>query len=244
MVWKKRFYKRRPTLRSLAKKVHTLQGASEVKEHHTYNYSRGGAALTTALNASTPVVSLPLCVPTRGSGIQNRDSDQIRMTSVHISGVVYVPGGGATLGYNNRVRIILFYDMLPQGGGPYFCGPAPAVNIKQPLFLTTSTSTIFPFTQYNTLDAAYTQYKVIYDKIYTLQTKVGALDNANVGQSVNPEFYFNIKKKLKRKCSLERGNAGTIADIQTNALYIAFIADQSGATMEVNCDSCVYFKDD
>jgi len=246
MVWKKRFRKRRPTVRSLAKKVHALQGASEVKEHHQYTYSRGGAALSTTFNATTPVVSACLCTPQRGSGIQNRDSDQIRLTSLHLSGVIYVPGGGAFLGQNNKVRIIVFYDMNPNGALPILCGTAPGSGSKQPLFLTTSSSTIFPFTQYNTLDACYTQYKVIYDKTYSLQTKVGTYNTATgLYSSVNPEINFNIKKKLKRKTSLERGNAGNIGDVQTNALFVAFICDYAGSpTLEIDLDSTVYFKDD
>lgn len=237
-----KIFKKRTTLQSLSKRVHKMEKEVELKQNQAYYYSNGGTALTTLLTSSNPITSIALNCMFRGNGPQSRLADDIRATSIHLTGTVYPVTGGTYLGFYNKVRIVVFWDVMPEGAAPRLCGTAGGSGTKEPLFLTTASTVVYPFTQYNTLDGAYYQYKVISDTIHTLETKIGALNSSNVPQSVNCEFLFDLKIKLNRECSMSRGNAGNIGDCQKNALYVAFITDSSDA-LEVDMDSVFYYKD-
>lgn len=233
---------KKPTLRSLAKRVRTLEKDEELKQFRPYSYSTTGTAFSTGLNASNPLRTIALNTPPRGDGLQYRTSDEIRCTSVHLSGVIYAVNGGTVLGYFNKVRILVFWDEDPMGEFPVLNGTSATTGNKSPLFRTSGSTVVYPFTQYNTVDAAYHQYKVIYDEIYTLKTEVGGYKSTDTGGSVNPEILFDIKIPLHRTVSLARSDYGDYRDLQTNGLYAAFITDNSGNT-EIDMDVTTYFKD-
>lgn len=237
-----RNFRKKPTLRSLSKRIDKIQKDEELKQFRPYSYSTTGTAFTSGLTASNPLRTIALNTPQRGDGLQYRTADEIRCTSVHLSGTMYFTGGGGTLGFFNKVRLVVFWDMDPMGEFPVLNGVSATTGNKSPLFRTSGSSVVYPFSQYNTVDGAYHQYKVIHDEIFTIKTEVGGYKSTDVPGSVNPEVLFNIKIPLSRITSLARSDYGDYRDLQANGLYAAFISDSTN-TIEIDMDVTTFFKD-
>lgn len=231
----------------LSKKVSELKKVGELKQLQNYQSSYSGSPttpITTALTHTSPQLFL-LNGSIQGDSVVTRDGDKLRMTSMHVSGQIYPTSGGATLGYNIPVRIVVFISKKPKGVAPTI-SMAGSASGQSALFYNSGGAN-YPSTyqQYDTgvNQNMYQNYKILFDKTYRLRTQIGAyVPSTDATSSVNPYFNFNIRKKLGYTSDYSRSNAGTIADIESNALYILFLADTSG-NITVEMDSRVYFKD-
>jgi len=84
------------------------------------------------------------------------------------------------------------------------------------------------------------EFRVFYDRTFTLVTTNIYTQN------------FSIKQKIDVECEYKGGNAGTVADITKNALYLIMWANRDDMTnpnteyngTQVFLDNCLYFKDE
>lgn len=254
MVFKKRYRKRRPTVRSLAKKVAKIQQDTELKEAHPEEYTYNGSLLTTTLREGYPTLRL-LNGLTQGTTKSTRIGDKVRSTSVHITGRIYTTTWTYNEGFipnNNKVRVIIFNLKRPRG-------TSPASNLFRtqtagspfcPLIRCGTTDKPEIYSTYNTIDNMYEHYDVLADKTYSLR------QNSIAGQSFGgatteyyqsiPQCVYNIRRKVKRVIDYSIGNSGDITDINMNAIYAVFFtdwpADESGLTIEM--DAKFFYKDE
>lgn len=257
---KKYFSKRYPVRKaivSVAKKVKTLQKDVELKCITTVTNGLGSSlpqsTYSNALVSSTLSVTSPqpflLNGCPKGVGQAARIGDDIRVTSVHLSGQVYMINGGTTLGANFPVRIMLVSVKRPRGspllvsfdntgqmsGNPALSG----------LFNVQGSGNPTTWAQLDTKNAVYNDYKVHYDRTYKLHTEVGVeypTTASTIDTSVNPYFNFHIKKKLNLRCDLSRGNNATWTDFEKNELWVLFLTD-TNSNLGIALDSNCYFKD-
>jgi len=160
---------------------------------------------------STGTVQL-LCAPTLGTDYTNRIGRKIFINSVYIRGYATLESPAIapttdTATPTHLVRFILFVDMQPNGA-------APAVTD-----VLTSASSVAHLNANNR-----DRFKVLWDKQATMgpMAVVGA-----TGVSLIDKASFPIKKfkKVRQEVIFNAGNAGTIADINTGALYLLSIAN-------------------
>lgn len=230
-----------------------MEKAVELKESRPYDYSNGGSALSTTFQANNPSWFL-LNGLTQGDTASTRDGDEVRSTSVHITGHIFSQDSAyydKSLVTDYKVRIVIFNFKNPRGTTPTIIGTQAAGNAFCPLFKTSGATTIFPFTMYNTADNCYEHYDVLSDTIVDLK-QAGqywqSVYNA-VGQHVQGGFSarFDIKVPVSKIIDYSIGNAGTIADINKNAIFVLFITDWNGTvygdTLEIDMDAKFFFKD-
>lgn len=256
---KKYFSKRYPVRKaivSVAKKVKRLQKDVELKVITTVTNGVGASLqqstysntlVTSTFHNGSPQPFLLNGCP-KGVGQAARIGDDIRVTSVHVSGQVSMINGGQTMGINIPVRIILVSVRRPRGSpllvsfdntGQMSSNPA-----LSGLFNVQGSGNPTTWAQLDTKNAVYEDYKIHYDKIHRLVTQVGTEYVATTTHdvSVNPYFNFNIKKKLNMRCDLSRGNNATWTDFEKNELWLLFITD-TNSNLGIALDSNCYFKD-
>lgn len=237
-----KIFNRKPTLRSLAKRVDRIEDETEVKFAFNWNYSYNQLIASLTFADTNPVLH---CINAleEGTGHRQRIGDHVQGTSIRCTGKVYWPGGGLTLGLNGRVRILIICDKDPNGTAPVLYGDTASPGFKVPIFRVQSG--FYPTVQhmYNVEDGMYEQYDILYDHIYPLITQVGSLDGAGNPSSVNPEMLFDINVPFRRKVSYEMdGLSPTIQEISKNSLHIAFICDMN-VELAIELDSRFMFKD-
>jgi len=168
---------------------------------------------------STNENSYALNLITQGAGSWNRIGRKISLKSVRLRGRVvwkYKQNANATIGLqSNGVRMLLIWDRQPNGGA--------IPNFNQ----------IFGRTDYagigtvqltdSLLYGQMSRYKVIYDKMYTLNPDVVHGDSATdyiKQKSVWIDKFINLKN-LESTYQAST-TPPTIADISTGALYLVF----------------------
>lgn len=87
------------------------------------------------------------------------------------------------------------------------------------------------------------RFRVLYDKVYTLNPRFAQSIVAGVITEAYPVGLFIKKKvKLNRKIKYDAPAAG-IGSINTNSLYMAFISSEAANAPTVNAGFRLYFKD-
>jgi len=239
---KKLFRKKRPTLRSLAKRVDKIQGDTEVKYHHAHSSSVTGLPITNALRFDAPRTFL-ISAPTQGDDSYERIGDTITGTSIRIAGQVYLPGGGAVLGVDGKVRIIVWVNKDPIGAAPVLYGISAVAGAKPPLFLTNG-GTPAIWEQYNIVQHCYEHYDVLYDKVINLETNVAAWKSvADVPTSVNPATYFEINIPFRRQVKFKNYLPDVPSSTDGNAVYVTFMTDVATSYLQVEGMTRFGFKD-
>lgn len=228
---------------NLSKRIAKINSEVELKQLQNNQSSYALATLTTTLTRGSGFNLTLLNGSIQGTSSVTRVGDKIKMTSMQLSGQIYCTGGGVLLGIHTPVRIICFLSKKPKGVAPTVSTNGAAAGTAA-LFYNTGGSGPTTYQQYDTgvNQNMYENYKILYDKVYTLKTLVGVLNAADVAQSVNPKMNFNIRKKLGYTADYSRGTAGTILDIEANAIYVLFITD-TNSNLTVELDSRIYFKD-
>lgn len=228
----------------LSKKVKRIDRSIELKQLQNYQSSYSGSSITTTVQDTSPQMFL-LNGSIQGTSTVTRIGDKINMTSMHLTGQVYVTSGGSSLGINAPVRIMVFLFKKPRGELPLLTSGGVASGNSAIFYNNGASPYPTTYQQYDTgvNQAMYQNYKILYDRVFTLKTLVGGyVPSTDATNSVNPFFNFNIRKKLGYVADYSRGTAGNYLDFEANALYIAFITD-TNATLTVDMDSRIYFKD-
>lgn len=231
-------------IKNLSKSVKRIDKTLELKQLQNQQSSYTPSAYTTTWSYTTPQ-NILINGSIQGDSNVTRSGDKIRMTSFQISGQVLFTSGGANLGIHTPFRIICYLFKKPRGLSPSL-SQAGSVAGSTSLFYNAGSS-LYPsiWQQYDTgvnIDMS-NDYKILYDRTYTLKTLIGAyVPSTDAPQSINPKVNFHIRKKLNYVADYSRGNSATISDFEANALYVAFITDTS-SNLSLYLDSRVYFKD-
>lgn len=233
---------RKTSLRSIAKRVRTLEKEVELKITGLKKYSVDHSALTSTLSDSNPTWSL-LNGVAQGSGTVQRVGREVNATSVRVSGLIYPTNGGTTVGYFARVRILIVRDKLPNGSSINLYTPL-ASSTKPPIF---NTGTVpyypTPFTNYNASTEMWNQYDILADTHVDLKTQVGGIyGSGDTPFSVNCQAYFDVKVPLNCRCEYTIDTGSTITAMNKNSIYVIFITDTNGE-LTVLMDDQFWFKD-
>lgn len=245
------FKKRRPTLRSLSRKVEALEEDVELKEISAFAYSIDGVAAAT--NLSTPIPKLFLLnTVAQGDSTSEHLGDEYRTTSVRV-GMKITPASAIDYtgvndgGWRQAFRVLLLVDKNPEGVGPQCWGPSPtAAGAKPFLFDVNSASYLSETTPYNTKDKCYLQYDVLYDKLHYFRDPQPFYNSTLVDtRTPFPTLHVEIKKKLHRKVACYPSGVGTIAGLITNSIYLMVVAvgNVTNINYTVLLDTTVFFKD-
>jgi len=234
-----------PSTKTLAKRIKRVEKGIELKYIDAYTESFGN----TGVDNTTPRdYLLNASVNNAGEGDGNeRIGDEIRMTSCHVKLQVHLPTGDASPPQEYRMRVVLFWDMQPNGEMPVFAGG----DATQALFDTSviSDQLISP-RMYQNIG----RYKILFDKKYVFYpTAVGAQDLAT---GATERYAYNVKdininRKFSRIIKYNSLNTGSITDINRNALWLYLVSnappDQTDPdhtrAIHVDFSSRCYFKD-
>lgn len=233
-------------IKSLSKTVKRIDKTMELKQlqNQQSSYSNPPTPYTTTFTHTAPQNVL-LNGSIQGDSNVTRSGDKIRMTSVQISGQILFTNGGQYLGIHTPIRVILYLFKRPRGANPSLSQGGTASGTTSLFYNVGGGNYPSTWQQFDTgvnIDMT-NDYKILYDRTYTLKTLVGAyIPSTDDDQSVNPKINFYIRKKLNYIADYSRGNSSTIGDMEANALYVAFITD-TNSELTVYLDSRVYFKD-
>lgn len=215
--------KRGPTTKTLSKKVrHIENNLIELKFKDEY-------AATTAIPAASSQVFNGFQLMQQGDTASTRTGNVIQAVSIIFRFAISTLD---TLVRSTRVRVTVFWDTQANGA-------APTAGTVYDTSVVTDT-TVAPRNQQNI-----NRYIFLWDKIVTLNLMMALVTTPASGVvantvSVTKDFVKHIK--LSRQIRYD-GNAGTIADLRSNVLYIAFTAAQVTNTVVEDFSARLYFRD-
>jgi len=214
--------KKNVTLKDKVKNIEKALKTNEVKYLLTNN-------VFYTLTTTPTVLLLNGCA--RGDTIQQRTGDSIRALQFEVSGIMKT-----TL--NASIRIMIVSDKNPENTAIKFSAVTPAKNY---MFAGATNANLLTYQMYNFNNTSIDEeFRVFYDKTFTLQTTNIYTQN------------FRIKQRIDVECEYKGGNAGTVADLTKNALYMIMWAQRDNNTdpssdfggTVVTMDNCLYFKDE
>lgn len=152
--------------------------------------------------ASTTAVLTALFIPTRtGNTYEDRHGDATTIKSIRLRFTLKAGTTTATNSYPQWVRCMLFWDNQPNGAVPAGTLPLTAATIN------------------SLTDPQYSyRFKILHDERFYLSSVTNGTNDNTGHQS---EFY----KSNLTLVSNYSGNAGTIADLTTGALYLYVVGD-------------------
>lgn len=164
-----------------------------------------------------------LAAPIPGSDYTNRIGRKTLIKSVYIRGIVTCEladktGGASMLGVSpaQLARMIIFADMQPNGA-------APAV--------TDLLKTADPTDQLNLNNRD--RFRIYCDKQFAINAYAYSTTATQAVASLSNSFAIKKFKKLNLETIYNSGTAGTIADIQSGALYMFWIGDRAAGADDV-----------
>lgn len=211
---------------TLKKKVKKIEGDDELK-HIDKNYAAtdvgtGGIVLWETHNFTV-----------QGTSNITRIGNVISPTSFLIS--VRFRIDNAQLLEDSRVRMIIFWDKQANGAAPDLDGVNGLVDDS------VTTNLIYAPRNFNLIN----RYQVVIDKTWTLHPVMQTIVNVASGAttqvsrtSFTKKYYIKANKRIRYM-----GNAGTIADLASNAFYLAFYGELGANPPEVDGSVRMYFKD-
>jgi len=167
------------------------------------------ASYTNYTNGSPAIVLLNGM--TQGTTASTRVGNSVRFKSIDLK-INLAYGPTVTDKQTNSVRVILVRERPALGQAVSFTS----------LF---DSSPTYTFTQFEKNDRDWKErFHILYDEVFLVNS-----------QLLITERNIQIRQPLGFITNYARGNAGTIADIDTNSLYLLFIADSTTA-------SCQYYR--
>lgn len=161
-------------------------------------------AHNSALNISTPVLTLLNgCAP--GTGGSDRIGRKIVIKSIHVKGYIY-PDTTATF---NTPKLCLVWDKQPSAVAPAFTDIFDQVGGNN-----------LPYSPIN-LDNS-RRFKILWSKIYNVTGGATVTDSSS--------RWVEVYKKVNLTTVYNAGSAGTIADIESGALYLVMVGSQVSGT--------------
>lgn len=203
------------TLKQKVKRLERVAGADEIKYKLV-----GGVNYTIT---PTPTIIL-LNDIVRGDAVTQRDGDKIKMLKFELNGML-------TSGNISHIRMMLIADKNPLGTTINFATSGSAVGY---LFQSSVAGSVQPWQMYNFNNTSINEeFNILYDKTHSLMTT-----------GIFSEI-ISIKKTLNIDAEYKGGNAGTVADLSKNALYLVFFAMNNAGgtptTTTIYMDHALYF---
>lgn len=223
----KRSSKRAPSNKTLAKKVKHIE--NDLMELKYFDYSFGPTNVT-----NTGVILEGHMLITQGDTASTRTGNKINPTSLQLRmGLNTVD----TLLVPVKVRMIAFWDRQANGASPVLA------NINNGLLDNSTIGTIvYAPRNLNTVD----RYTIVYDKVMVINptawtSYTSAVPNV-VGTAFPIEKYISKAFKLGRQIRYDT-NTGALADLVSNAFYIAFVSDAASDEPVMEGGIRLYFRD-
>lgn len=174
-----------------------------------------------------------------GATANLRIGNQVQATSLQFRGSIETDPQSLESG---TIRVIVFWDRQPNGANPITAtASAPAAMT----LLDTAVVTVPVLSPYNY--SAIERYRVLYDKTFTLNSKV--VQQSTIAGSVTGtdelvpiRIYFKKKIKLNRAVKYD-ASAGDITDITTNSLFAVFYSDNAANEPILQFGARFYYKD-
>lgn len=231
---------RKPTIRKVEKQIKKLEKQSEVKVVSNQTSSFTGTAIFTNLSNTNPLFFL-INGLSRGTQYNTRLADKVKATSIQVDIELYFTSISNVGGVDDTIRVMLVDFKKPRGSAMTLCNTSLLSGATALFYNSTGYPTCNQHIDWGIGTEAYEQYKILYDKRHKLRTHVAWYDGSHA-QTVNPSMYITIRKKLGTTVDYSRGNAGTVADLETHGYYLIFITDSNQA-VSGNIDSRFYYKD-
>lgn len=235
------------TNRQLTKKVKEIQADEELKHKDTI-FAVGEVDASTIAGVGPTVY--PIGLVGNGTDDRARIGEEIIHTSLKLRFRVQVTfnqnENEVLLTPNNYcfLRMIVFYHDFPDGEIP------PVIASDDALLDTNSAvSPIEMMYEYGSVSSGI--YKVLYDKVYTMTSQGIYLPDVEIGAPAGQPVCRYIKKTIKigRK-QRYYGDDATIADLQTNGLFVFWYFDTPNSDIEnrnqllITGSARLYYKDD
>lgn len=161
----------------------------------------------------------PLCLPVLGSDFTNRVGRKVVIKSVYIRGRVQLDAATAAsnvASLGQQARFVIFVDNQPNGA-------APAVTdvLKEAV----------PHSQLNANNRD--RFRIIKDKTYVFDPMIIS-NTATQAHAVMNRTVYDVKvyKKLNIETIFNGTNGGTIADVNSGALYMFWIGNVAAGTTD------------
>lgn len=153
-------------------------------------------AMSSAAVSTTPVAFGPLNALSQGAAASDRVGRKIQVRSIEMRGYLY----GDSAAVVNHVRLVVVQDKQANGAAP-------------------SWTDIYDSNLYYSLRnlAKKQRFKILWDKTYTL------VGNSSAPQDTTSK-HVQMYKKVNIQTDYNSGNAGTVADIDKNSIYVFAIA--------------------
>lgn len=164
---------------------------------------------------STPTL---LCLPVTGSDFNQRIGRKITIKSVYIRGRVGIQSGfgiSTADSPSQQARFLIFADLQPNGAAPAVTDLLVSADPASQLNL-------------NNRD----RFVILSDKEYAFDpySKTAAAGGQNGHSIANVKVY----KKLNMEVIFNAVNGGSIADIQSGALYMLWLGSEASGAQDIN----------
>lgn len=204
-------------VKNVEKSVAKIAHAFELKHEDTlFNAAFDTSGTLTLLNALT-----------QGDSDLTRDGNEVKCTSIQFRArwTADIDSLDAS-----EIRHIIFWDSQPNGAAPTVAGLLDISVI--------TAATIAPYNR-----ATQMRFKILHDEVVIMNPQVVALTVSGATTQVERmREYTRGKFKLSR-ITKYNGNAGTIADIQSNSLYSLVISNLATETPAGLIGYRLYFHD-
>lgn len=235
MVYNRRYQRKVPTNKQLDKKIRKLENEDELKFKDTlFLVSQTDAAAGTVY---------PIGLVGQGIDARARIGDFIRPTSLKCRfTITFQPN--TVINSTSVVRMIIFYDSEPAGELPIVVDST-SVDSESLLDIQTSAFPILMQYNYSTMQS---KYKVLVDKVMTLNSQAGSGLTASVIAPTPITKYWKKSVKLSRK-TIYSGDGALITALQSNGLFICFLYETFGGaiedpnTLDIVGNIRMYYKD-
>lgn len=223
----KKTSKRAPSNKTLAKKVKHIE--NDLMELKYFDYSFGPTNVT-----NTGVILEGHMLIMQGDTASTRTGNKINPTSLQLRcGLNTID---ATL-IPVKVRMIAYWDRQANGASSVLA------NINNGVLdNTTISSIVYAPRNLNTVD----RYTIVYDKVFVFNPTAWTSYTSGTPNAVDTAFpiekYISKAFKLGRQVRYDT-NTGAVADLVSNAFYIAFASDVAADYPVIEGGIRLYFRD-
>lgn len=205
-------------------------------ERKAYDFGGGvpGVGAATPSQVTTASTRVPIFIPTQGSDMFQRIGRRVTIRSIQVRGSMYLEQS-STLAVGQTVqqdgKVMLIYDAQSNG------------QLATAAEIWSVAGTPFSFMNLNNRD----RFKVLKTESFTFDPIIiSATTNESVACLNNTSFDFDWYIKCNLDVTFNGTNAGTVADIATGNLILAFIGSSGASPNDVNAlwVSRVRYSDD
>lgn len=221
--------KKAPTTRDLAKKIQKIEHNQDLK---WFDFQLNP---TTISNAGIVISDFQL-IP-EGTGFSERIGSKISPTSLQIKLAIRTAENRL---FGTKVRMLVFWDRQTNGAAPILVSQDNGV-LDNSVIGSAPLALMYAPINYLTRD----RYHVVYDKVFTINPKTFLQLTAPDVTEMTPVELF-IRKNIRLGRILKYDSAGgSITDLVSNSIHVAFLSDDTAGTSEPNLEGGfrMYYKD-